>query len=254
MSEPAGSTGLFLYGVVPSDVEPEAGAEGIGAPPGQISVVRQDDLAVLVSDVRLDEPVGSPADLTAYQRLLDGTATVAPVLPVRFGTVMSSADGVEDWLRDRHEQLTSALDELDGRLQYTVHGRFDEQSFLSAFLAEDSDAASLAEEIRGVPETQSRQQRIQLGEMISKAVEQRRQSHNQALVDALSAHAVANAAQPPSHEMDAVNVAWLIETDAVDEFVQAVEDFAEQRRDLIRMRLLGPLAPYDFVTQRPMAA
>lgn len=45
-----------------------------------------------------------------------------------------------------------------------------------------------------------------------------------------------------------MNVAFLVATDDEEDFVRAVEDFAEQRRDLIRMRLLGPLAPYDLVS------
>jgi hypothetical protein len=118
-------------------------------------------------------------------------------------------------------------------------------------LAEDESAAELAEQIRGHSDEESRQQRIELGEMISHAVEQRQQAEIQELTQAAERHAVANAVRPPSHEMDAVNVAWLVEMDQEDEFIQAVEEFAEHKRDLIQMRLLGPLAPYDFVAAQP---
>jgi hypothetical protein len=249
--DPAGSTGVFLYGVVPSDVEPEAGAEGIGSPPGHLKTVRQDGIAALISEVRIDQPLGRPADLNTYEHILNDVALVTPVLPVRFGTVMTTADAVEDWLRARHDELESALTEFDGRIQYTVHGRFREPEFLSRLLAENAAAAELADQIRGASEMESRQQRIQLGEMIARAVEQRQQAENHDLVEAVGQYAVDSTVLPPSHEMDAVHVAWLVEMDQEEEFVQAVEEFAEQRQDLIRMRLLGPLAPYDFVAARP---
>ncbi len=246
-----GSMGIFLYAVVPSDVEPVPNAQGVGSPPGQVRVIRRDDLAALVSDVNLDEPIGRPDDLTAYQRLLDGAATVAPVVPVRFGTVMDAPGGVEDWLNDCHDELTDALDEVDGRVQYTVRGRFDEQAFISAFLAENADAARLADRVRGTSEAQSRPDRIQLGQRITQAVDQRQQAESSELVAALTKYAVASAPVPSGHEMDAVNIAWLVRTDQEEVFVRAVEDFAEKRRDLMHMRLLGPQAPYDFVAQQP---
>ncbi|MGW5671874.1 GvpL/GvpF family gas vesicle protein [Micromonospora sp. NPDC003776] len=240
--------GLFIYGIVPSDVEPTPDAEGVGNPPGEVTAVRHGDIAALVSEVGLEAPMGRPADLTAYERLLDGTAEVAPVLPVRFGTVVTGPDAVEDLLAAHQERFAAALAELEDRIQYTVHGRFDEQEFIGGFLAENDAAAALADQVRGRSAAESREQRIRLGEMISQAVELRREAENRALIDAVGGYAVADAPRQPSHEMDAVNVAFLVGADDEEEFIGAVEQFAEQRRDLIRMRLIGPLAPYDFVS------
>ncbi|GAB3071160.1 GvpL/GvpF family gas vesicle protein [Micromonospora schwarzwaldensis] len=241
-------SGLFIYGIVPSDVEPTPDAEGVGSPPGEVSAVRHGELAALVSEVGLDEPLGRPTDLTAYERLLDGTAEVAPVLPVRFGTVVTGEDAVADLLDAHHDRFAAALDEFEDRVQYTVHGRFDEPEFIGGMLAGNRDAAALADQVRGRPEAQSREQRIRLGEMISQAVELRRESESRDLIDAVGRYAEADAVRPPSHEMDAVRVAFLVAGGHEDAFIRAVEDFAEQRRELIRMRLIGPLAPYDFVS------
>ncbi|WP_431877231.1 GvpL/GvpF family gas vesicle protein [Micromonospora marina] len=241
-------TGLFIYGIVPSDVEPTSDAEGVGTPPGEVLAIRHGELAALVSEVGLEEPLGRPADLTAYERLLDGTAEVAPVLPVRFGTVVTGEDAVHDLLSAHHDRFADALAEFEDRVQYTVHGRFDEQAFIGELLAADPDAAALADQVRGRPEVESREQRIRLGEMISQAVELRREAENRAAIDAVDGLVVADSPRQPSHELDAVNVAFLVGVDDEEGFVRAVEGFAEQRRDLIRMRLIGPLAPYDFVS------
>ncbi|PGH41320.1 Gas vesicle synthesis protein GvpL/GvpF [Micromonospora sediminicola] len=249
----AGEHGLFIYGIVPSDVEPTSDAEGVGSPPGEVTAIRHGELAALVSEVGLEEPLGRPADLSAYERLLDGTAEVAPVLPVRFGTVVTGEDAVEDLLDAHHDRFADALDEFEDRVQYTVHGRFDEQEFIGELLAGNRDAAALADQVRGRPEAESREQRIRLGEMISQAVELRREAENRDLIDAVGGHVVADAARAPSHELDAVHVAFLVANDDEEEFVRAVEEFAEQRRDLIRTRLIGPLAPYDFVSAHQLA-
>ncbi|MGC4787014.1 GvpL/GvpF family gas vesicle protein [Micromonospora sp. DT178] len=244
----AEETGLFIYGIVPSDVEPTPDAAGVGDPPGEVTAVRHDDLAALVSEVSLTEPLGRPADLTAYQELVDGTAAVAPVLPVRFGTVVTGPDAVADLLDAHHDRFAAALDEFEGRIQYTVHGRYDEANLIAAVLADNPAAADLADQVRGQPEAATRTQRIRLGEIISQAVELRREAENRQLVDTLGPLVVASAPRAPSNELDASNAAFLVDQDREDEFVSAVEEYAEQRRELIRMRLLGPLAPYDFVS------
>ncbi|RLK08752.1 gas vesicle protein GvpL/GvpF [Micromonospora sp. M71_S20] len=244
----AEETGMFIYGIVPSDVEPTPDAAGVGDPPGEVAAVRHRDLAALVSEVSLTEPIGRPADLTAYQELVDGTAAVAPVLPVRFGTVVTGSDAVADLLDAHHDRFAAALDEFEGRIQYTVHGRYDEANLIAAVLADNPAAAELADQVRGQPEAATRTQRIRLGEIISQAVELRREAENRQLVDTLGPLVVASAPRPPSNELDASNAAFLVDQDREDEFVSAVEEYAEQRRELIRMRLLGPLAPYDFVS------
>jgi hypothetical protein len=241
-------TGLFVYGIVPSDVEAAPDAEGIGSPPAKVTTIRKGDLAALASEVDLDTPIGRPADLTAYQRLLDGTAPVAPVLPVRFGTVLNGRDAVADLLEAHHDEFAGALDQFENRVQYTVRGRFDEDEFVSAFLEQDRTAAELADQVRGRPEMESREQRIKLGEMINQAVELGREAECRDLIEAVGRYAEASVALPPSHELDAVHVAFLVGTDDEEAFISAVEDFAGQRQDLVRTRLLGPLAPYEFVT------
>ncbi|MEU4641202.1 GvpL/GvpF family gas vesicle protein [Micromonospora sp. NPDC023814] len=244
----AEETGLFIYGIVPSDVEPTPDAAGIGDPPGEVAAIRRGELAALVSEVSLTEPIGRPADLTAYQELVDGTAAVAPVLPVRFGTVVTGPDAVADLLEAHHDRFAAALDEFEGRIQYVVHGRYHEPEMIAEILADNPAAAELAGQVRGQPEAATRPQRIRLGEIISQAVELRREAENRQLVEALGPLVVASAPRPPSHELDAANAAFLVERDREDEFVAAVEEYAEQRRELLRTRLLGPLAPYDFVS------
>ncbi|TDC32743.1 GvpL/GvpF family gas vesicle protein [Micromonospora sp. 15K316] len=240
--------GLFLYGIVPSDVEPTPGTPGVGDPPGEVTVVRQGPVAALVSEVTPDAAVGRPADLTTYQMLLDGTAAVAPVLPVRFGTVVAGPGAVRELLDAQGDRFAAELDELEGRVQYVVHGRYDEPELIRRVLDDNPAAATLADQVRGQPEGVTREQRIRLGEYISRAVELRRDAESRELLDALAPLAVSGAHRPPSHELDAANVAFLVDADREDEFVDAVEEFAEQRRGLVRMRLLGPLAPYDFTS------
>ena len=48
---------------------------------------------------------------------------------------------------------------------------------------------------------------------------------------------------------DVVNVAFLVERDRQEEFENAVEGVGEELVGRVRLRLLGPVAPYDFVPE-----
>ncbi|GAA3079936.1 GvpL/GvpF family gas vesicle protein [Streptosporangium carneum] len=240
--------GSYVYGIVPGDVELDPEARGVGDPPGRIHLVRHGDVAALVSEVALDRPLGRPDDLVAHQRLLDGAAAEVPVLPLRFGAVVTDSKAVvEELLKPHHDEFLTALNDLEGQAEYVVKGRYVERVVIGEVLAENREAARLREEIRGKPEDATWDARIRLGELLGEGVEARRDADTETLVAALAPLSVAVALREPTHEQDAVHVAFLVEAERQDEFEQVVDEFGERWTDRVTLRLLGPLAPYDFV-------
>lgn len=238
----------YVYGIVPADVEPTEDATGVGDPPARVEVVRYDGIAALVSVIDVNKPLGRPEDLMAHQRLLDATAAQAPILPLRFGAVLTGKDAVTDELLEpHHDEFAAALDELEGRAEYVVKGRYDEKAVLEEILAENREAARLRDEIRGADEDATRDARIQLGEIINQAITAKREEDTRTLGNAIDRYVVASNVREPTHEEDAVNVALLVETGQEDELEQVVGKLARDWQDRVELRLLGPMAPYDFV-------
>lgn len=241
-------TGVYVYGILPGDIEVEPGASGVGDPPGEVRAVRYRDLTALVSDVDLDRPLGRAQDLFTHEELLDSSAADMPVLPLRFGAVLASDDAVaEELLGPHYDEFAAALQQLDGHAEYVVKGRYVEQAVLGEVLAENPEAARLADQIRGADPDATRDQRIQLGEIMNNAVEARRQADTRALGDAVAEDVAASVVRPPTHELDAVYAAFLVETDKADSLRKTVERLAAEWQDRMDLRLIGPLAAYDFV-------
>jgi hypothetical protein len=247
--------GVYVYGILPGDVELEPGTTGVGDPPGEIRLVRQGDLAALVSDVDLDKPLGRPEDLTTHEELLDATAADVPVLPLRFGGVLTGDDAVAQELLDvHHDEFTAALQQLEGHAEYVIKGRYVEQAILREVLAEDPDAAQLRDEIRDADPDATRNLRMQLGEIINNAVTVKREEDTVALCDAAADLVTASVLREPTHELDAVYVAFLVESGKADDLQDAVGELEREWRGRIELRLIGPLAAYDFVGNAAVAA
>ncbi|GAA2882040.1 GvpL/GvpF family gas vesicle protein [Streptosporangium fragile] len=244
-------SGCYIYGIVPADVELTSDTRGVGDPPGRVELVRHGEIAALVSDVPVDRPLGRPDDLMAHERLLDEAAGEVPVLPLRFGAVVTDTRAVVDeLLAPYHDDFLAALNELEGRAQYVVKGRYVEQAVLRETLEEEPEIAQLREEIRGRSEEETWDARIRIGELISEVIAAKREADTEALTEALAPLCAAVAVREPTHEYDALHLALLVETRREGEIEQVLEAFDKHWTGRVELRLLGPMAPYDFVAAR----
>ncbi|GAA3646715.1 GvpL/GvpF family gas vesicle protein [Nonomuraea antimicrobica] len=246
-TEPA--VGVYVYGLVPEDVEVAEDAQGVGdGAKAKVTSIPHGEIAALVSDVALDRPLGTPADLLGHEELLDATAAEVPVLPLRFGSVVSSPEAVvEELLAPHHDEFLHALQEMEGRAQYVVKGRYVEETVLWEVLDEYPEAAKLRDQIREVGEEAARDLRVELGELVDDAIAAKREADTDAVLEAVEPVSVLAAVRAPSHEEDAIHLALLMEKDRQDELEQVVADFAERWAGRVDFRLLGPMAAYDFV-------
>jgi gas vesicle protein GvpL/GvpF len=245
-------TVVYVYGIVPADTDVESGAAGVGDPPGEVRLVRQGDVAALVSDVPADKPLGRPEDLVTHEELLDSAVQGVSVLPLRFGAVVTDDEAVASELLDaHHDEFSAALKQLTGRVEYVVKGRYDEQAVLRELLSANKEAAALREQIKGKDEHATRDERIRLGEMISEAVSGRRERDTRALGDALEGQVEASVVREPTHELDAVHTAFLVETDKTPDLERALGKLARDWDGLVQLQLIGPVAAYDFVGTAP---
>ena len=241
-------TGIYVYGILPGDIELASDIPGVGDPPGEVRVVHSADLAALVSEVDLSRPLGSPEDLAAHKEILDASAAEAPVLPMRFGAILASEDAVAHELLEEHrDELAGALEELDGLAEYVVKGRYVERAILSEVLAENNNAARLRDQMRGADPDATRDARIQLGEIINNAITQKREQDTRALGNAMTDHCEASLVRDPTHELDAVHVAFLVRIDQEKDIEDVVNDMGAKWEGRVQLRLLGPMAAYDFV-------
>jgi len=102
--------GIYVYGILPADIEVAAEMRGVGEDPGLLRIVRSDGLAALISEVDPSGLLGSPGDLRTHREILNATATEVPVLPLHPGTVLASEDAVVDELLAAHRgEFAAAL-------------------------------------------------------------------------------------------------------------------------------------------------
>lgn len=242
-------TATYVYGIVPSGDAPEPDQPGVGDPPGRVTLIPHGDIAALVTEIDVSRPLGRPEDLLAHQRVLDEASAAGPVLPLRFGGVVTDPDAVvAELLEPHHDEFAESLDEIAGTVQYVLTGRYDGPAILAEILAESPEAAGLKQEISGKDEIATRPARIRLGEIIGDAIAGRREADTEEAARVIEPLAAAIAQRDPAHEFDAVHLAVLADQDRQRELRDAFRQLASDWAARVELRLLGPMAPYDFVS------
>jgi hypothetical protein len=236
---------LYLYGIVRAGQELPEGLVGVVATVPR--AVEHGDLAVIVSDIAEDADFGTPADLVAHSAVLDEVARATTVLPIRFGTVVPTTEDLVEQVLEDPDGLLSALSTLEGATQYTVRARYEQESLLPEILRDEPELARLQQQIAGTSEAETRNQRIALGEGIVAAFDARREPDAQQLRETLEPLARDVVEHEVGSADDVLGVAVLVAREDAERFEAAVEDAAERHHPRMRIRLLGPQAPYDFV-------
>jgi Gas vesicle synthesis protein GvpL/GvpF/Lsr2 len=205
-SRPQRQKGIYVYGILPGDIEVTEDVPGVGTDPGPLRDIRLNGLAALISEVDVSAGLGSPDDLKTHREILDAIAAEVPVLPLSFGTVLPSEDAVaEELLAARHDEFSDALEHLEGRAEFQVIGCYVK------------DAATAG-----------------------------REQDTRALTQAMEGLCVASVAHEPADEQDAVHVAFLVAVDREREVERVTKDLAREWAGRIDLQLLGPMAAYDF--------
>ncbi|MEJ3651479.1 GvpL/GvpF family gas vesicle protein [Actinomycetes bacterium KLBMP 9759] len=235
----------YVYGLVPAGAAIPEGLAGLG-PSGQVTTIEHGRVAAVVGDVPVDRPLGTRDDLIAHETVLDTLAARTAVLPMRFPAVVEERGVVDELLGPNEEFFASALADLEGRVQFTLRARYEQDVVLREIVESDAEVRELQERVRGVPEDASYYDRVRLGELIVAAMERRREGEAAQVFAKLEPLAVRVAAHQPTSPDEVVNAAFLIERDGMAAFDAATEDVGREHAGRLRLRLLGPLAPYDF--------
>ncbi|WP_028936465.1 GvpL/GvpF family gas vesicle protein [Pseudonocardia spinosispora] len=241
-------TPTYVYGLVAADTVVPEGLSGLG-PSERVSTVTHGQVAAIVSDVPIDRPLGTRDDLIAHETVVDAVARSAAVLPMRFPAVVEDHGIVEELLAPNHDHFLQVLTALEGRVQFTLKGRYEQDTVLRELLRDNTEIRELRDQVGELPEDASYYDRVRLGELIVAELERRRDDEAAGILDRLEPTVVDLAARHPATPEDVINVAFLVERAHQQRFEDSVEDLGRDLDGRVRFRLLGPLAPYDFVPE-----
>ena len=239
----------YVYGIVPAGAPVEDLEDaGMG---GAVRLVENGPVGALVEAVDPDRPLGRRRDLVAHSTVLNTMATRGPVLPMRFGSVVQGEEAVRDeLLGPQSEHFVSLLDQVAGKVQFTVRARYVLDTVLAEIVEAEPEVAELRRRTADLPEETSHYDRIRLGELVAQAVDVRRHHDGHQILDRLAPHAEDHIVREVSGMDNLAEFAFLVDAERQGELEHAAEVLAEELDGRVRLSLVGPMALYDFVPEQ----
>jgi len=238
----------YVYGITAgSHPSLPDGMGGVGDPAREVRIIKEGELAAVVSDA----PEGlrpKRKDLLAHQNVLTETGAGGPVLPMRFGSVSPDDAAVSAVLAERADHFKERLDALAGKVEYNVKATHDEEAVLHRVMSENPEVRALTEANRTAGGG-SYDEKLRLGEMVVAAVK-RREVEDAAEIQQVLEPAAAAVSVGPESTGWLANLSFLVDRDSAEAFGATVEEVRKAHPHL-DLRVHGPLPPYSFVEPGP---
>jgi hypothetical protein len=236
----------WVYGVVPAGVKlEELKRRGDRLP--AVRVVEFGDVGAIVGEAPGADAKATRDQALAHARVLEAAVLDAPVIPFRFGTVVTGGSVSGDLLEPRHDDFVRLLESVKDYVQLTLKATYDEGVVLGELIQGHPKIAQLREQTRGHDEILTRDARVRLGELVSMALEQLRQYDAGAIIGRLNAFSVASRMEPLESEFMVLNAPFLVERQRMEEFEDAAGAVADEQAERMSLTLLGPMPAFDFI-------
>jgi gas vesicle protein GvpL/GvpF len=243
--ERAPETGYYVYGVVPATGGSPLPLQGIDQ--AEVEYVAHEEVAAAVSVIALDRPPGRRAELMAHNSVVDALANATTVLPVKFGSIMADRDSIiHDLLAPEHDRFADLLANLAGCRQFNLRATYVQDQVLAEVVQSNPEIAELRRRTRELPEGTMHPDLVRLGELVSRVLEDKRDDDARTIMETIRPFALDEARRQGGGVDHLLDLAVLVEDERIAEFENGLEQLAEALHERVRLRLVGPVAPYEF--------
>jgi hypothetical protein len=239
---------LYVYAIVPA----QPGSDDADLASGGLRTIAAGPFAAVVGDGPNVESRGQSREdlvlqLVAHQKTVEQIMRAAPVLPVKFGTLVPDEASVRSFLERGGPAFQAAFDRLAGCVQVEILVKWDVKTVF-AEIANEEAIVGLKKKWElhiGAPEDALR---FAIGKLVKQSLDRRRAALAASLSEALRAVAVDAIANPATADQVVLHLVLLMKADQMAALDRCLETLDAAHAGRLTCRCVGPLAPYSFAT------
>lgn len=248
MTAPSEPMGQYVYAIIDASDPVTFDSKGIGGRGDTVHTLVEGRLGAVVSDSPMIEYDNTRRNMMAHTVVLEEIMRRFTMLPVRFGTVAPHADIiVSKLLRSRRDELANLLERMRDRIEVGLKAQWYEGAIFPEVLVENPAIRSLRDKLSGLPAERTHFDRVRLGEQIALAVERKRTSDEQLILDRLRSFVHMTRLNKPIGDRMVINAAFLVDRQVERDFDEAVRRMDEDLGARFQFKYVGPVPPYNFV-------
>jgi len=241
--------GKYIYCVVETKQERNFGPIGIGQRSDEVLTIGYDDLSMVVSNYPATKLAVSRENMLAHQKVTEEVMNeFDSVLPVRFGTIASSADEIRNLLDRRYREFKSALTDMDHKVELGVKGIWKNMDVIFDEIVDaNREIKRLKKRIASDTSGHNTQAKIEVGKMVEQALQRKKEQGAEKIVDALRRTAYDHKLNKTIGDEMFINAAFLVSKGREKEFDNIMDDLSDKYQDRMKFMYAGPLPVFNFV-------
>ncbi len=240
--------GMYLYAIIACPEPREFKTRGIGERGDVVHTINCRRLAAAVSNSPIVEYENSRRNMMAHTMVLEEIMTECDILPVRFGTVATNADAIENHLlAPRYEEFTGMLADMHGRIELGLKAFWHEGAAFEEVVRENENVRKLRASLQGRSLEETYYERIRLGEEVEKSMNQIRARDEEMILSRLKPFSHKTKTNKIISDRMVFNAAFLVDRENGAAMDEAVKRLDEEFSDRLMFKYVGPVPPYNFV-------
>jgi len=240
------AAGKYVYCITRLDGPRDFGEIGIGGA-RRVYTVHHRDLAAVVSDAPVAARDATPENVLGHELVNEVVMRECTVLPLSFGTVVSSEEDVAELLRSTYGPFADVLDRVGDKLEFGLTVLWDRERVAERVEREDPEIRRLLEDIERHADTSTYYSRQELDRLMRAAVEAAGDRYAAEIHEALRPVTVAARTSKESGDRLLFSTAFLVSRGAEQAFEARVRAIASRYQGLLTVTSTGPWPPYHFV-------
>lgn len=239
--------GKYIYCIIGTKQERNFGPIGIGS--DEVLTIGYEDLSMVVSNHPMTKFVVNRENLLAHEKVNEEVMKeFDSVLPVRFGTIASSADEIRNLLDRRYGEFKNALRDMDHKVELGVKGIWkDKDAIFKEIVKENKEIRKVKEKIQNDTGRKNIHAKMEAGKMVERALQKKKEEEAEKIVDALRKTAFDYKLNKTIGDVMCMNAAFLVDKGREKEFDNIMDDLNNEYKNRIKFMYTGPLPVFNFV-------
>ena len=240
----------YIYAIIEAEEPQEFATLGIGGGGDKVYTVHHNGLAAVVSFSPIVKYPVSRDNTMAHQKVLEEVMKEFTLLPVRYCTIAEDEEKIkEKLLKARAQEFKDLLEKMRGKVELGVRAFWTNlEKIFAEIVSENEEIAQLKKEIE---EEKSEQKvyagKIRIGEIVKRALEEKKKKEAQALLDSLRGLAEDFRENRILGDRNILNASFLVTKEKEEEFDQKINQIQQEFGERTRLDYFGPIPPCNFV-------
>ena len=239
--------GTYLYAVTAGAEEKDFGPVGLYE--SDVHTINDGEVTAVVSELPVDGKLRPERrHLAAHQGVLSRLVEESDVvLPVSFGTVADSAEGIRNMLARYKPDLMKQIRRVQGKVEMEVRVVFEVPNVFDYFITVHPELKEMRDRVFDGKHEPSRDEKIELGQLFERFLDEDRERYARQVEKAISSRCAEIKQNKCRNEQEVMRLSCLVAKDEKEEFEAALAEAADMFDDNFTFEHGGPYPPYNFI-------